>query len=369
MPRTADANGDAGVNGGAARAGRRRPTLRMVAELAGVSTATVSYVFSGRGGGESGSGVAEPTARRVLDAAEQLNYRPNRAARTMRTGRSDTVQLALHMLSDPWSLAVADAVNVEANRHGLTTLILADGDWHTALDRVESDVAYLDLVGDSPESRAKLASLVDRGQRLVVFSETLDADGYDVIRSDAIPGCELAMEHLLERHTAIGCLASEAAFAGSSTGVTRYTPYLERLRAHGIEPDPALTEIFAETQASAFTAAVALLSGERRPTAIYATTDFAAIAAINAAHMLGLRVPHDVAIMGVGNTPDAQLVAPSLTTVGPTDFYERQAEIIVGRALEQSTAEPAVHEFPWSLVPGGSTDLDAPPRGPQGSTA
>jgi LacI family transcriptional regulator len=340
---------------------RRRPTLRMVAELAGVSTATVSYVFSGRNGGESG--VAGPTADRVLAAARQLNYRPNRAARTIRTGRSDTVQLSLHMLSDPWSLAVAAAVNEEANRHGLTTLILADGDWYAALDRVESDVAYLDGAVATDDGRQKLQALVERGQRLVVFSETLEPDGYDVIRSDALPGCELAMDHLLERHTAIGCLVADGAFR--ATGRSRYTPYVERLQAHGLPVDPAFTATYGETQASAFAAAVALLSQERRPTAIYATTDFAAIAAINAAHMLGLRVPHDVAVVGVGNTPDAQLVAPTLTTVGPTDFYERQAEIIVARALEPEAAEPRLHDFPWSLFPGGSTDLDAPPRAPR----
>ncbi|MFD4422377.1 LacI family DNA-binding transcriptional regulator [Agromyces sp. NPDC058484] len=347
---------------------RRRPTLRMVADAAGVSTATVSYVFSGRNGGDSG--VAPDTERRVLDAAEQLNYRPNRAARTIRTGRSDTVQLSLHMLSDPWSLAVAGAVNAEAVRHGLTTLILADGDWYASLDRVESDVAYLDGAADTDEGRRKLAALVERGQRLVVFSETLEPDGYDVIRSDAIPGCFLAMDHLLERHTAIGCLAAEGAVraaddaerAAEGAGRSRYTPYLERMRERGLPVDPAHTATYAGTQASAFAAAVALLSQHDRPTAIYATTDFAAIAAINAAHMLGLRVPHDVAVVGVGNTPDARLSTPTLTTVGPTDFYDRQAQIIVARALEPHTPEPTLHDFPWSLFPGGSTDLDAPPR-------
>ncbi|MRG59851.1 LacI family DNA-binding transcriptional regulator [Agromyces sp. CFH 90414] len=355
MPRTSD-------TGGAAPA-RRRPTLRMVAELAGVSTATVSYVFSGRNGSD-GSGVAEETARRVAEAAEQLNYRPNRAARAIRTGRSGMVQLSLHMLSDPWSLAVAAAVNDEANRYGLTTLILADGDWHTALDRVESDVAYLDGAGDDEAAQRKLADLVDRGQRLVVFSETLDPAGFDVIRSRAYPGCELAMEHLLERHVAIGCLSSRGAVAAAERGeASRYTAYLERLRAHGIEPDVEWTATFDETSASAFEAAVELLSLDRPPTAIYATTDFAGIAAINAAHMLGLRVPHDVAIVGVGNTPAARTVTPSLTTVGPSDdFYRRQAEIIVGRATDDGSALGVVHEFPWTLVPGTSTDLDSPPQ-------
>jgi DNA-binding LacI/PurR family transcriptional regulator len=331
----------------------------MVAERAGVSTATVSYVFSGRAG-SGGTGVAEATAARVMAAAEELNYRPNTAARAIRTGRSGMVQLSLHMLSDPWSLAVADAVNAEANKHGLTTLILADGDWHAALDRVESDVAYLDGVGLDDQAVGKLHDLVRRGQRLVVFSEHLEPEGFDVVRSDAIPGCELAMDHLLERHTAIGCLAAEGAVRLAPTQVTRYTPYLEKMAAAGIDPDPSWTETYAETQASAFAAAVRLLSGENRPRAIYATTDFAAIAAINAAHMLGLRVPHDVAVVGVGNTPDARLIAPTLTTVGPTDFYERQARIIIDRALGADDAPARLHEFPWSLFPGGSTDLDAP---------
>ncbi|MDQ4215320.1 LacI family DNA-binding transcriptional regulator [Microbacterium capsulatum] len=339
-------------------AGARRPTLRAVADAAEVSMATASYVFSGRRG--PGAGVSPATAQRVREAAERLNYRPNRAARAIRTGRTEMVQLSLHMLGDPWSLAVAASVNEEAVRHGLTTLILADGDWHAALERAESDVAYLDSVGDDPDTRRKLQSLVARGQRLVVFSETLEPDGFDVIRSDALPGCEIAMDALLTRHTAIGCLSSRSAVDGDRQGRrTRYSVYRERIAAAGLPPDPRLEAVYTDTPASAFAAAVELLSAPHRPTAIYATTDFAGIAAINAAHMLGLRVPHDVAVIGVGNTPDAHLVAPTLTTVGPTDFYRRQAEVIVGRAIQDPPEPPRVHEFAWSLHPGGSTDLDA----------
>jgi len=339
---------------------RRRPTLRMVAERAGVSIATVSYVFSGRAGSAAGSGVAEATTARVLAAAEELNYRPNLAARATRTGRSGMIQLSLNMLSDPWSLAVADAVNAEANRHGLTTLILADGDWHAALDRLESDVVYLDSVGDDAVGVGKLRDLVAAGRPLVVFSESLAPEGFDVIRSDALPGCGLAMDHLLQDHTAIGCLAGERAVADAAAQRTRYTPYLERMSAHGLAVRSEWTQTYALTQSSAFAAAIRLLSGPTPPTAVYATTDFAAIAAINAAHTLGLRVPHDVAVIGVGNTPDAHLISPTLTTVGPTDFYDRQARIIVNRALAEDGEPPQLHEFPWSLFPGGSTDLTAP---------
>ncbi|WP_457100760.1 LacI family DNA-binding transcriptional regulator [Microbacterium sp. P5_E9] len=347
---------------------RRRPTLRMVAELAGVSTATVSYVFSGRHGGESG--VAPATTQRVLDAADQLNYRPNRAARAIRTGKTGMIQLSLHMLSDPWSLAVAEAVNAASKPHGLTTLILADGDWSTALDRVESDVAYVGVPVDLvDESREKLRTLVARGQRLVVFCETLEPDGFDVVRSDALPGCALVMDHLLERHTQIGCLTGESQLRASVAPASRYTVYLERMAAAGLDVDPSFTVTYEDhSKASALTSAIQLLSGDRRPTAVFATTDFAAIAAMNAAHMLGLRVPHDVAIAGVGNAPEAQQVIPTLTTVGPSDLYERQAELIVERALEQVPSPPRLLDFPWTLIPGGSTDLDAPPLRRPGDT-
>ncbi|MGW5237729.1 LacI family DNA-binding transcriptional regulator [Monashia sp. NPDC004114] len=331
----------------------------MVAAEAGVSTATVSYVLSGRAG--SDKGVSDDARAKVLEAARRLDYVPNRAAQSIRTGRTRLVQLSLNMLSDPWSLAVAAAVNATANQHGLITTILADHDWFTAIERYPSDVAYIDNVTDQPDAARLLATLVSRGQRLVVFSETLEPNGFDVIRSDAIPGCYLAVDHLLENHRRIGCLTTRAAL--EATGVSRYTPYAARLADAAIEVRPGDVCVFENSQPSAFSAAVRLLSQTDRPTAVYATTDFAAIAAINAAHMLGLRVPHDVAIVGVGNTPDARLVAPTLTTVGPTDFYARQAGVIVRAALadaQDPSARPALHDFPWTLHCGASTDLDEP---------
>ena len=94
-----------------------RPTIRMVAELAGVSTATVSYVLSGRRG-DGGPGVSDPTAEKVKAAAERLGYRPNQAARAIRTGRTNTVILSLTMLSDPWSLSVIESVQKAAGSAG-----------------------------------------------------------------------------------------------------------------------------------------------------------------------------------------------------------------------------------------------------------
>jgi Transcriptional regulators len=337
----------------------KRATLKTVAAAAGVSTATVSYVLSGRNGATIG--VTEATASKVRDAASRLNYRPNRAARAVRTGRTGTVLLSLHMLSDPWSLAVVEAMNEAGNRRDLTTMILADGDWYSALERQECDVAYLENIADDPDAHEKIASLVANGQRLVIFDEQLEAEGFDVIRSRAVPGSRLAVEHLLETHTAVGCLTSRR--ARYADGESRYTAYTGALAAHGIPVRDDYVREFEDVQASAFAAATSLLDSPDRPAAVYATADFAAIAAINAAHRLGLRVPQDVAIIGVGNIPGGGGVTPALSSVGPDEsFYPRLAQIIVARAMGEG--EPAVHEFPWRLEVRASSDPAAGIRQP-----
>ena len=328
----------------------------MVADRAGVSVATASYVFSGAR--DAGAGVAEATSERVLAAAAELHYRPNNAARSMRTGKTNTVQISVSLLSDPWSLATVEAINEAAQHAGLTALVLPSGDWYESLSRVECDAAYIGLMSDDEVSRQQLDELVKRGMRLVVFSETVEQAGFDVIRSRALPGCHLIMDHLLERHTEIACLAAEA-MLDLSAPANRYGVYRERMAAAGLEVPPEFVATYRNDQQSAFDSAVRLLTGPRRPTAIYATTDFAGIAAIHAAHMLGLRVPEDVAITGIGNAPAAQQVTPTLTTVGPDDIFELQAELVVSRALDTGPSAPQEYDLPWSLRPGGSTHLES----------
>jgi LacI family transcriptional regulator len=328
-----------------------RPTLKTVAREAGVSTTTVSFVLSGRD-----AGISEATTARVHEAVKRLGYYPNSSARAVRTGRTGLVMLSLNMLSDPWSLALADAVNAAAKAAGLTSMILADGDWFSALELQRADVAYIGLGPDRADDDRKLATMVARGQKVVVFDELIDPKGFDVIRSKSLPGCRIAVDHLLERHTDIACLTSRVNVRNSPS---RLTVYRDAMADAGLEVREDRIGVYEETQAEAYAVALDLLSSPKRPTAIYATTDFAAIAVVNAAHRLGIRVPEDVAVIGVGNTPDAGLTVPSLSTVGPIDQFSRVAEIIVARALEGpgEVGEGTLHELDWALIARESTRL------------
>lgn len=312
----------------------------MVAAEAGVSTATVSYVLSGRRG-EAGPGCSEATVNKVRSAADRLGYSPNQAARAIRTGRTNTVILSLTMLSDPWSLAVIEAVQRAAAPLGITPMILADADWAKVLQSHSADAIFVDAVSD-PNKHA-LRELADRGSKLVVFDESLEPDGFDVIRSVAAPGCVLAVEHLLASHTKIACVT-----AGGPSMVPRFEAYTDAHRSAGLPVREDYIGTFDGTSAGAYAATARMLSLDDPPTAIYATTDYAAVSAINAAQRMGLAVGEDIDIIGVGNAAEGERMSPSLSTVGPVGFFDRLARKLMDRAAGSDEA-PGVLDFPWEL--------------------
>ncbi|MGW1346537.1 LacI family DNA-binding transcriptional regulator [Kribbella sp. NPDC002412] len=327
-----------------------RPTLRMVAAEAGVSVATVSYVLSGRHRSHT---IKDSTAARVREAAAKLGYRRNDAARAIRTGKSDLVLLSLSVLADPWSQAVAETVSQAVSPLGKTALIVADGDWRTVLSNRTPDVIFIDSVNPDPDQIAELETFAAQGVQIVAFSETLEPRGFDVIRSGAEPRCHLAVEHLIEHHDRVGALTSR------TSGFARYDAYVNTMRNAGRSIRSEDIEIFERHPEGAYRAAMALLTRPDRPTAIYCTTDFAAIAAVRAAHRLRLDVPGDLAVVGVGNTPEGEHLDPSLSTVGPVGFNEALARIIVGRLTDREGADGQVFDFPWQLIVRDSSRVPA----------
>ena len=316
--------------------------MKMVAERAGVSVATVSFVLSGRPSGRVAA--SESTADRVRAAAAQLGYRPNQAARTIRTGRSDLVLLSLTQLSDPWSQSLSGAVNDATAGLRLQPLILADGDWGEVLDGQPVDAAFID--GAETDDLDRIRSLVDRGLKLIVFSDTLEPDGFDVIRSAQRPGCELAIDHLVERHTRIGCLAGSNP---NRPGWHREQAYIDGLAKAGIEQRPGDLLRYTRDQEGAYAASLRMLDRPDRPTAVFASSDFAAITAVDVALRLGISIPDELEVIGVGNTVEAAQLHPALSSVGPADLFRKVADLIVEVARSEGRRRPVRLDFPWQL--------------------
>lgn len=155
------------------------PTIRDVAERAGVSLTTVSYVLSGRSGGTTR--ISRPTQERVMAAVGELGYVPNQAARGMRRGRTDLVAIAIGDLEWPPDRALATAAASILPRHGYQPVILLGQSWRQFMLSGGADGV---IVGVAPHAAAQdgtIAELARRGVAQVVISETMHPAGFDVL--------------------------------------------------------------------------------------------------------------------------------------------------------------------------------------------
>ncbi len=164
-----------------------KPTIRDVAEAAGVSLTTVSYVLSGRLGGTTR--ISGPTQDRVHDAVRELGYVPNRAARGMRRGQTDLVAVAVTDLDDDWDRALAGAAALILPRHGFQPVILPGASWRQYMLSGGADGVILGAVPADRDAgdAATLAELAARGVAQLVFSDTLAPDGFDVLSPGGAP--------------------------------------------------------------------------------------------------------------------------------------------------------------------------------------
>lgn len=150
------------------------PTIRDVAERAGVSLTTVSYVLSGRSGGTTR--ISPSTQERVLAAVDDLGYVPNHAARGMRRGRTDLVAIAIDDLEWPPDRALATAAAAILPQHGYQPVILLGQSWRQFMLAGGADGVILGVLPAGEEEDPAIAELSRRGIAQVVITETLHAE-------------------------------------------------------------------------------------------------------------------------------------------------------------------------------------------------
>ena len=326
-----------------------RVTLRQVAERAGVSVATASYVLSGAV--REGARYSEETAQRIREAAVEMQYRPNRMARSVRTGRTGVIQLVLHMLEDPWTLSIAEAFTAETPERGWTTLIAMDSDFGAALARSEFDAAFVAATA-ALDSTAWRDALGPIARKVAVYSSGLEPDGFDVIRFDDGRASRMAVEHLLERRRLIGCLAASTG-PDQPDGTLRRQTYVATLREAGLGVADGHIVEYARDLLDPYRAARTLLDRADRPDAIFAEADFAAFAAVHTARELGLRVPDDVAVIGIGDSRQAEQA--DISSVGAVDMRSQIIDFVMARAQDASTPNDRLLELQPALFVRGST--------------
>ncbi|WP_326628106.1 LacI family DNA-binding transcriptional regulator [Nonomuraea fuscirosea] len=332
-----------------------RPTARQVAELANVSVATVSYVLSGKN-----RPVAAETRQRVLDAARQLGYTPDQAARSLRKRRTQRVCLVLSSFGGvPSDERLATDLHEMADARGYSVVSLSVYSEARAKSAVEvlrggiADGALVNLGGDHL-TRDLLAGLAGTGLPLVVMSNESGLAGCDVVRTPETEATAEAVGHLLDsgrRRVAFMAHRHEVYRDRPAGRLLGYTTALDR---HGVEE--RIVTGGADDRVSAYQTATELLSSPDRPDAIFAASDRAAISAIWAARDLGLSVPGDVAIVGAGNIDEGLISNPPLSTVGPLRHdYTDVVRLLFDRL--QAEEPPPAREIvrSWTFIRRGSS--------------
>jgi DNA-binding LacI/PurR family transcriptional regulator len=327
----------------------RRPTLRDVADRAGVSQSTVSIVLSGRRSGAAR--ISSATRQKVLDVAEALGYVPNQAARGLRRRSTERVCLAFQTLGEPYSDLIAADLRTLASEYGYSAIIQIfppdEGPAHT-LQQMRAGLADgLLLVYDPDEAlAAELEQLVQMGIAVMVLSNLAHSAYFDVMRNGEYAASVEAIDYLVARgHTRIGLIHHH------ESGLQRYNAFYDRLAAHGFAAEPELLRAGAYTRKDAYAAAEALLALPQPPTAIFAGSDRAAISTMWAVQRAGRRVPDDVAVIGVGNIPEGELTHPRLTSVGPVsrDFRPMIRQLFQ-RIQGHATGTGLVLDMQWQFV-------------------
>lgn len=309
------------------RPAAQRPTIRTVAERAGVSKSLVSLVLRGS------PHVSEAKRQAVLDAMRELRYRPDATARALSEPHSRTVGVLVHDLHNPWYLDALDGIASVLSQAGLQMLLavqrldLVNGETFLPA-MLEMKAAGIVLVG-SLEPSAQVVEAAAEVPTVAVANRDPGLADADVVAGDDAAGTRLAVRHLVELgHRRLACLA----VGTTGVGRVRRDAYEAAVAEAGLAPAP-LVAVTDGDEDGGYRAAVRLLTGADRPTGLVCYNDIVALGALSAARDLGLEVPRDLSLVGYDNTQVAQLRSVALTTVDNSSFRlgSRAAAMLVER--------------------------------------
>jgi LacI family transcriptional regulator len=328
---------------------RARATIRDVAEHAGVSITTVSKVINQR------YGVAADTTARVQAVISDLGYEASLVARSLRNHRTNVIGILVADL-EPFSTELLKGA-ADAIRGSGFELVVYSAGGRTG-DRAGWEGRYLSRLSGTLVDGAVLVTPtvvdVQYGAPVVAVDPHTGSSDFPTVDADSLHGARLATEYLLSLgHRRIAMLAGRPDLQSAKL---REQGYREALAAAGVPFTDSLLGVGGYDADLSALAAHELLTGPERPTAVFAANDVTAIATMEVALALGLRVPEDLSVVGFDNIPEAVLCTPQLTTVNQPirtmglRAVEMLIQLIRGQSVERTHLTLATE-----LVVRGST--------------
>ncbi len=326
-------------------------TISKVAERAGVSRTTVSHVIN------HADRVSQPLRARVQAAIDELGYRPNPQAQSLRTGRTNLIAMLIPDIRNPFYPELVKTAQSALEEVGLDTLVFntdvpgghSQEHGRDYLRQVQMKRVDGLIVGDFA-----LHGIHDALLRLevpAVFIGHLPNHLVDSVKLDDFGGGRLLGAYLAAKgHTRIAHVTGPAVFAEA---MARADGFEAGLAEAGVKPDPGLRFEGSYLPPSGREAAQWLMSlqGRQRPTAVFFANYLMAMGALTELHDQGVRVPDDIAVAVFDELPQLEYVRPRLTRVGksPAVLAKRAAEMLLERISGRYAGPPRTEVIACAL--------------------
>ena len=324
-----------------------RPTQRDIAELAGVSITTVSHVVNGT------RPVAPETKAAVLAAIERTGYTGDAIARSLVTGGTRSIGVAISLLANPYFAALMQAIEREAALAGYTVLL---ADTHDTVATEQDTVRTLRsrrveglLLTPSPGDGAVISELVSLGVPVVLVDRVTTRTDVDQVGCENIQSTSALTEHLAALgHRRIGLVAGAP---GLSTSEERTLGYRLGLGRGGLSWNPELVVSGHSSKDGGASALHRLMELPDPPTALVVANDVMMVGALHEARRRGLRVGREFAIVGYDDAEWADLVEPPLTTMAQPieEIGTRAVQLLLSRIADPNR-QPETLRLPPRLM-------------------
>lgn len=332
-------------------------SIYKVAELAGVSVATVSRTINNSGY------VSHKTRLKVEEAMRTLHYTLNQAAQSLTTSRTNLVGLLVPDINNPVFLEQSKGINDFLKEKGVSLLYAESGESDEEINtmvrrclsnRVDGIILCSRDFSQFDNMDEIIEPALTNGVHIVLNGYVASKFEIDKVSFDSVKGAYIATKHLLKLgHTRIGLISG----MDSMTSNERFQGYFEALVEYNVPFDPSLVAQGDFRQHSGYTAMKKLLELPDRPTAVFAMNDVMAIGAMLALEDAHISIPDEMAVVGFDDIIWCSIIRPRLTSVVQPKYEIglKLAELLYSRITNEYTGPGRHHVFSQRLAVRQST--------------
>jgi len=331
--------------------------IKDVAKLAGVSVGTVSKYLNNQGN------LKEETRKKVEYAINKLQYRPSPVARSMRTGKTNTIAIIAPDITNPFFAEIYNSIRQCAAQNGYVSILYTTSDDPKLLKDYLANISIKQADGiilcfvDDDEDVAQFMEEVQKSIPIVMLSWDFNNTKFNCVSVDVFEGAMKATNHLISLgHRRI-------AYVGGNdrVSVEKHNGFVKALKGAGLEPEPELEYHGSFNLQTGFYATRKFCMLPEIPTAIFAENDILAIGCMKYLLQNNIRIPEDVAVIGFDNIKLSAMYEPSLSTISLpiVQMGEESVKLLVS-VINKNNPNNKMLILKNELIVRNSTDKNAP---------